>query len=44
VVFINGEVIRKFEEGGKKLVEIKQEATTQTGEVSAFGGGVVELS
>ncbi len=43
-VFINGEVIRKFEEDGRKLVEIKQEAKTQTGEVSAFGGGIVELT
>ena len=43
-VFINGEVVRKFEENGRKLVEIKQEATTQTGEISAVGGGVVELS
>ena len=42
-VFINGEVVRKFEEDGRKLVEIKQIATTQTGETSAFGGGVVEL-
>jgi acyl dehydratase len=42
-VFINGEVVRKFEENGRKLVEIRQEATTQTGETSAVGGGVVEL-
>jgi acyl dehydratase len=42
-VLIDGEVVRKFEEGGRKLVEIRQEARTQTGEVSALGGGVVEL-
>jgi acyl dehydratase len=43
IVFIDGEVIRKFEENGRKLVEIKQNAKTQTGETSAFGGGIVEL-
>jgi acyl dehydratase len=43
VVYINGTVKRKFEEGGRKLVEIEQEAVNQNGEVSAVGGGVVEL-
>ncbi|MDG2003630.1 MAG: MaoC family dehydratase N-terminal domain-containing protein [Novosphingobium sp.] len=40
---INGEVIRKFEEGGKKLVEVSQKATTHRGELSAFGTAIAEL-
>ena len=42
-VFIEGEVVRKYEEGGRCLVEIKQEARNQTGEQSAVGSGVVQL-
>lgn len=43
VIWIDGEVTRKFEEGGKKLVEIKQKAVQQDGETSATGVGIVEL-
>jgi len=43
VIFIDGEVIRKFEENGKKYVEVKQEAKTHRGELSAFGTSVAEL-
>lgn len=43
VIYINGEVTRKFEEGGKKLVEVTQKAITHTGELSATGVGIVEL-
>jgi hypothetical protein len=42
-VFINGTVTRKYEENGKRLVEISQEAVNQTGEISAVGKGVVVL-
>jgi acyl dehydratase len=42
-VFINGTVTRKYEEDGKRLVEIAQEAVNQTGEISAVGKGVVVL-
>jgi acyl dehydratase len=42
-LFINGEVLRKFEQDGRKLVEIRQEAVNQTNEVSVVGGGLVEL-
>jgi acyl dehydratase len=40
---INGEVTRKFEENGKKYVEVAQKATTHRGELSAFGTAVAEL-
>lgn len=40
---INGEVTRKFEENGKKYVEVSQKATTHRGELSAFGTAVAEL-
>jgi len=43
VIFIEGEVTRKFEEDGKKLVEITQKAMTHRNEVSAFGTAIVEL-
>lgn len=43
VIFIDGEVSRKFEEDGRKLVEIKQKAICQTGETSAIGTSIVEL-
>ena len=42
-LFINGSVIGKFEEDGRRLVEIAQEARNQDGELSASGSGVVEL-
>lgn len=42
-LFITGEVVRKFEEGGRKLVEIKQQAVNQDDELSVLGSGVVEL-
>ena len=40
---IDGSVVRTFVEGGRHLVEIAQEARNQDGELSAIGGGVVEL-
>ncbi|WCT73497.1 MaoC family dehydratase N-terminal domain-containing protein [Sphingomonas naphthae] len=43
VIFIDGEVVRKFEENGKKYVEISQRAETHRGEVSAFGTSIAEL-
>lgn len=43
-VFIEGKVVRKFvNEHGSHLVEIEQEARNQDGELSAIGGGIVEL-
>lgn len=42
-IIITGEVFRKFEENGKKYVEIEQKATTHRGELSAFGTAVAEL-
>ncbi len=42
-LFIRGQVTRKFEEDGRHLVEITQEARNQTDEVSVLGSGVVEL-
>ncbi len=43
VIFINGEVTRKWVEDGKHLVEITQKATTHRDELSAQGTCVVEL-
>ncbi len=43
IVLINGSVVRKFEEHGRRLVEIQQQATTHRGEMSAIGSAVVEL-
>ena len=43
VIFIDGSVIRKFEENGKKYVEIQQQAITHRDEVSAFGTAIAEL-
>ena len=43
IIFINGSVTRKFEEDGRKLVEVHQQAVTQTGETSVIGGGIIEL-
>jgi acyl dehydratase len=42
-IVINGEVTKKFEENGKKYVEVEQKATTHRGELSAFGTAVAEL-
>ena len=42
-IIITGEVTRKFEENGKKYVEVEQKATTHRGELSAFGTAVAEL-
>jgi len=42
-IIITGEVKRKFEENGKKYVEVEQKATTHRGELSAFGTAVAEL-
>jgi acyl dehydratase len=41
-LFIDGRVTRKFEDG-RRLVEIKQEARNQDGELSVVGTGLVEL-
>lgn len=43
LLFIKGELSRKFEENGRKLVEIKLNAVNQDGERSAFGTAVAEL-
>lgn len=43
VIFINGEVTRKWVEDGKHLVEIAQKATTHRDELSAQGSCIVEL-
>ena len=43
VLFIDGTVTRKYEENGKKYVEIQQVANTHRGEQSAFGTSVAEL-
>ena len=43
LLFINGKVTRKFEENGKSLVEIAQEARQQDDELSIFGSGIVRL-
>ena len=42
-IWIDGEITRKFEQDGMKLVEIKQKAVQQDGELSATGLGVVQL-
>lgn len=42
-LFIDGSVTRKFEESGKKYVEIQQRAETLLGEMSAMGSAIVEL-
>ncbi|KHK89463.1 FAS1-like dehydratase domain-containing protein [Novosphingobium malaysiense] len=42
-IIITGEVTKKFEENGKKYVEVEQKATTHRGELSAFGTAVAEL-
>lgn len=43
MLFIKGQVKRKFIEGGRHLVEIEQEARNQDDELSVLGGGIVEL-
>ena len=43
VLFIDASVTRKFEEGGRHLVEIAQRAETHRGEPSAIGSAIVEL-
>jgi len=43
VIFIDGKVTRKFEENGKKYVEIQQQAITHRDEVSAFGTSIAQL-
>lgn len=43
VIFIKGQVSRKFEEGGKHFVEISQRAETHRGELSATGAAIVQL-
>jgi acyl dehydratase len=42
-LFFSGKVVRKWIEDGRHLVEIAQEARTQTDELSVLGSGVVEL-
>jgi acyl dehydratase len=42
-LFITGNVTRKFEEDGRRLVEIAHAAHNQDGELSVTGSGVVEL-
>ncbi len=42
-IVITGEVTRKFEENGKKYVEVEQKATTHRNELSAFGTAIAEL-
>jgi acyl dehydratase len=43
VIFIDGSVKRKFEENGRKYVEIEQKAHTHRDELSAFGTAIAEL-
>jgi hypothetical protein len=43
VIFIDGSVTRKFEQDGRKLVEIQQRAETHRGELSAIGTAIAEL-
>jgi len=43
VILIDATVSRKFVEGGKHLVEIRQRAETHRGELSATGAAIVEL-
>jgi acyl dehydratase len=42
-IHINGEVTRKFVEGGAHYVEISQKATQQDGELSVLASGIVRL-
>lgn len=43
VIFIDGTITRKFQEEGRRLVEIQQRAHTFNDEVSALGSAIVEL-
>jgi acyl dehydratase len=43
LLFIDGKVIRKFQDGTRHLVEIEQSAVNQDGELSVLGTGIVEL-
>jgi acyl dehydratase len=43
LLFIDGEVVRKFQRDGRSLVQIEQSAHNQDGELSVLGSGVVEL-
>ncbi|WP_158926394.1 MaoC family dehydratase N-terminal domain-containing protein [Acidisphaera sp. S103] len=43
LLFIDGKVIRKFQDGARHLVEIEQSAVNQDGELSVLGTGIVEL-
>ncbi|MBN9561790.1 MAG: MaoC family dehydratase N-terminal domain-containing protein [Alphaproteobacteria bacterium] len=43
LLFIDGRVVNKRVEDGRCLVDIEQEARNQDGELSAVGGGTVEL-
>src|SRR5271156_3904476 len=43
VLFIKAEVVRKFQDSGRFLVEISQEGRNQDDEVSVVGSAIVEL-
>ena len=43
VLFIKAEVVRKYQDSGRFLVEIAQEGRNQDDEVSVLGSGIVEL-
>lgn len=43
IILIHGEIVRKFVEDGKHLVEISQRAVNQDEELSAIGSAIVEL-
>jgi len=43
IIFIDGEVTKKYEENGKYLVEISQRARTYNDETSATGVAIAEL-
>ncbi|WP_428492130.1 FAS1-like dehydratase domain-containing protein [Rhodopila sp.] len=43
LLFIDGRVVRKFDQDGRHLVEIEQSGHNQDGELSVLGSGVVEL-
>ena len=43
VIFIDGQISRKFVEDGKHCVEISQRAETHRGELSATGSAIVQL-
>jgi len=42
-LFIDGSVIRKYQQDGRHLVEIQQRAETHRGELSAMGTAIAEL-